>query len=228
MEFHLFLVQLFSAVFSKACSICASTPEGAISSHREQQQVLRHKDLLGCMSYGHKSVPNIWTHLNASFGEGSAAAAVLLQSTTQEEFVAGEKMLQRERSLIFYKEKTCISASTLYVCVCDILQACFRISEFLLYSSLKSLLIVVASNGFYISNRFSQMSSIFIVGNVDPKTNLKFSSLICKTRSYSFLITPALQCPRIYMYYMFTKGVFTIYIVSFFSSMVITVGASEL
>lgn len=166
------------------------------------------------MSYGHKSVLNTWTHLNASFGEGSAAAAVFLQSTTQEEFVAGEKMLQREWSLIFHMKKICISASILHVCVCDILQACFRISEFLLYSSQKSILIVVASNGFFISNRLSQMSSIFIVGNVDPKMNLYFSSLICKTRSYSFLITPALQCPR--KYYMFTRGVFTIYIVNFF------------
>lgn len=81
-------------------------------------------------------------------------AAIFLQSTIQNKFVAGEEMLQRgstTQALFFLKEKSYIS---IY----------FHLSYFRHVAEL-----LILSDGFFISNRLQQTHFIFIVENMHQK-----------------------------------------------------------
>lgn len=65
---------------------------------QSESQVIRHHGILGWMSYGQKvclALEHTWTLL---LGKVLQPAAMFLQLTTQDEFVAGEKMLWRGSS----------------------------------------------------------------------------------------------------------------------------------
>lgn len=125
------------------------------------------------MNYGQKvclALGHTWTFL---LGKVLQPAAMFLQLTTQDEFVAGEKMLWRGSStlaLFFPSENSYIS---IY----------FYLSYFKHVSEL-----LILSDGLFIFNWLWQTHFIFIVENMDKKINHKFSSVNCKTRVLSFSI----------------------------------------